>query len=126
MSISDRLDQIEARADAATEGPWEKRTVNGWGMVVSYSTDAMIQLVAEFRHKERDLNDAEFIAHARTDVPELVEAVRRRDAALRAVLDLEAEYALAAESGDPGHVRAANVATYIRRAVESALGEDTP
>lgn len=24
MSISDRLDQIEARADAATEGPWER------------------------------------------------------------------------------------------------------
>ena len=81
MSISNRLDQIEARADAATEGPWEKHTVNGWEMVVSYSTDAMIQLVAEFRHKERDLNDAEFIAASRTDVPALV-------AALRAVLDL--------------------------------------
>lgn len=81
MSTSDRLDQIAARAGAATEGPWEKRTVIGWEKVVSYGTEAMIQLVAECRHDECDIADAEFIAHARTDVPALV-------AALRAVLDV--------------------------------------
>ena len=71
-----RLDEIEARANAATEGPWMGirypdgflgRVIggNGFGVAEDFPDDA----------------DAEFIAHARTDVPALV-------AALRAVLEL--------------------------------------
>ena len=71
-----RLDKIEARANAATEGPWMGirypdgflgRVIggNGFGVAEDFPDDA----------------DAEFIAHARTDVPALV-------AALRAVLNL--------------------------------------
>ena len=90
-----RLDKIEARTNAATEGPWEwdgesnepwpagdnsLRSVSGakddlvlyaWGYD-AYGIEAA-----------RDA-DAEFIAHARTDVPALV-------AALRAVLKLHKE-----------------------------------
>ena len=97
-----RLNEIEARANAATEGPWEwegesnepwpagdnsLRSVSGakddlvlyaWGYD-AYGIEAA-----------RDA-DAEFIAHARTDVPWLLEQVERRDKALEAVLDLHKE-----------------------------------
>ena len=71
-----RLNEIEARANAATEGPWMGirypdgflgRVIggNGFGVAEDFPDDA----------------DAEFIAHARTDVPDMA-------AALRAVLEL--------------------------------------
>lgn len=73
-----RLNEIEARANAATEGPWMGirypdgflgRVIggNGFGVAEDFPEDA----------------DAEFIAHARADVPDMA-------AALRAVLDLHA------------------------------------
>ena len=92
-----RLDKIEARTNAATEGPWEwdgesnepwpagdnsLRSVSGakddlvlyaWGYD-AYGIEAA-----------RDA-DAEFIAHARTDVPDMA-------AALRAVLKLHKHHA---------------------------------
>ena len=66
-----RLNEIEARANAATEGPWMGircpdgflgRVIggNGFGVAEDFPDDA----------------DAEFIAHARTDVPALVAALR--------------------------------------------------
>ena len=74
-----RLDEIEAHANAATEGPWVGirypdgflgRVIggNGFGVAEDFPDDA----------------DAEFIAHARTDVPDMA-------AALRAVLELHKE-----------------------------------
>jgi len=96
---------IEARAEAATGGPWkwtEHRVPDLVGVVPSefYSYDTE---VIEAEHSgecgcrsacELNLNinsaDAEFIAHAREDVPALLAAVRERDntiARIREVLD---------------------------------------
>ena len=89
-----RLDKIEARANAATEGPWE---VNGpdrpWA-TISHGSDSILHAYEQHHpycegcecgdsRSEVALSeeDADFIAHARTDVPALVEA-------LRAVLNL--------------------------------------
>ena len=78
-----RLNEIEDRANAATEGPWEAGerrvfTLDGAPVisddVVHYGHGMAGEGVC---HEE----DAEFIAHARADVPALV-------AALRAVLAL--------------------------------------
>ena len=88
------LDQIEARAEAATPGPW---TTNGagevsqhwscpqpWKTVVGTEVACMAYCYGgSAKGVERD-EDAEFIAAARTDVPALVDA-------LRAVLELHAE-----------------------------------
>ena len=78
-----RLDKIEARANAATEGPWEKspryKSDCGW-TVPGVSAEVTEELVVE---AVRDA-DAEFIAHARTDVPDMA-------AALRAVLEVHKE-----------------------------------
>lgn len=71
------LDAIEARANAATPGPWEPYfTVHGhphvvragqsiWGVIVSISPD------------DYGRADCEFLAAARSDVPALVAEVRR-------------------------------------------------
>lgn len=120
MSISDRLDQIEQRAKGATDGPWEKRTVRGWEKVVSYGTEAMVQLVAECRHDECDIADAVFIAHARTDVPALV-------AALPAVLDVcegleEAHRANPKQAYEYGLEEAAH---QVRNTIAAALREES-
>jgi hypothetical protein len=63
------LDAIEARVNAATEGPWQ---IIGGG---EYVTGAGVGIgTADGGIMARD---AEFIAHAREDVPALVAEVRR-------------------------------------------------
>ena len=85
MSAADRLDEIEARANAATEGPWATVAEDGaiLSLVLTDENDGLFYgdsgYDAPITTETGD--DAEFIAHARTDVPALV-------AALRAVLDL--------------------------------------
>lgn len=83
-SPAEVLDQIAARADAAADGPWEViRTTEHSEVEVRSSTvvDARTeepQFVATTGdpHYDGTLNDAEFIANARTDVPRLVAALR--------------------------------------------------
>ena len=77
-----RLNEIEARANAATEGPWEDEPPPGPG------EDPMRPICVYPKEDGGTLAyvqpleaDAEFIAHARTDVPDMA-------AALRAVLEL--------------------------------------
>ena len=67
-----RLNEIEARANAATEGPW-----NVFMGRIDHPGRSLVAVAYDVGCDE----DAEFIAHARTDVPALV-------AALRAVLNL--------------------------------------
>ncbi|AXH49052.1 hypothetical protein SEA_ECLIPTUS_101 [Gordonia phage Ecliptus] len=76
------LDAIEARADAATEESWEIRD----GFIYPLSIRCSLGGIK--------LSDAEFIAHARTDVPALVSRVRdleAREKRVRTVLDAEEE-----------------------------------
>ena len=76
MTAADRLNEIEARANAATEGPWFVSDDAVWVDRGEGNADGITGPLAPWCFGE-----AEFIAHARTDVPALV-------AALRAVLDL--------------------------------------
>ena len=75
----DKLDAIAARADAATEGPWSASVIDGTGDV--YGPDGM-GVAYDCEGGCASEEDAEFIAHARSDVPALVEEVRRLRAAL--------------------------------------------
>ena len=77
-----RLNEIEARTNAATEGPWVTYTVTphmGSEVLTAprEGEDYGDYVVPEYI----DMDDAEFIADARTDVPDMA-------AALRAVLNL--------------------------------------
>ena len=88
-----RLDEIEARANAATEGPWEwegeakgEWEIGANSLVPSRRPDDPVLYGYGYDASGIEVKtpaDAEFIAHARTDVPALV-------AALRAVLELHA------------------------------------
>ena len=75
-----RLNEIEARTNAATEGPWELlgdgEYVSGPGILVAPDDGGVTSA------------DAEFIAAARTDVPWLLDQVESRDKALDAALRL--------------------------------------
>ena len=73
-----RLNEIEARANAATEGPWEGIRYPDWflGRVI-VSGELSVCVAEDFP----DDADAEFIAHSRTDVHDMA-------AALRAVLEI--------------------------------------
>lgn len=82
MSARARLDEMQQRADAATEGPWEiDREFDyddaEWNPIIGVGPVA-----GDFhKHLSDDLYDdgsanAEFIAHARQDIPALVAALR--------------------------------------------------
>ena len=90
----ERLAEIEARANAATEGPWEADGTEitqhwtrpqPWVTVASNEVACMAYCYGgSGRGIERE-TDAEFIAHARTDVPALLVEVRRLQAAVERV-----------------------------------------
>ncbi len=72
------LDEIEERANKATEGPWEIRGFVGihcWsGKPVALVSTGTIHGAFS---TEEIIENREFIRHARTDVPRLVQALRR-------------------------------------------------
>jgi len=79
------LDEIERRANMATEGPWEYRPdIHG---VVKKGTDITICSNAL-------PVDEEFIAHAREDVPRLCRAIRELLEDLEGVANLFDEYGM--------------------------------
>lgn len=73
------LDAITARADAASEGPWETRPSLGRvaSLLGRWSVETT-EAVDDPRNISYEVNgaaDAEFIAHAREDVPALIAEV---------------------------------------------------
>jgi hypothetical protein len=66
------LDEIEARAKAATEGPWA--AILDWGEIKSCNNFTAIASMPEGDDRPEDF---EFMANARSDVPALVAEVRR-------------------------------------------------
>lgn len=82
------IDAIKARVENATDGPWawsDAETFQAWpGSVRStVMPDDFADEVAQTFQGQ----DAEFIAHARTDVPALVAKVERQAAIIKAVTD---------------------------------------
>ena len=100
----DELAAAEARAAAATPGPWERCDAGTWQHGRYRRTEVFVRrpdddvaIASDILDPESDeVSDAnaDFIAHARTDVPALVAEVRR----LRAVVD-EAEFKLGVYRG---------------------------
>ena len=104
MITTDELTAIKSRADAATPGPWvpfqpgdysewwwvwQESALPYYGGVInceSHGVDASgldysggigeVQ-ISDGQNLQRELSDATFIAHARTDVPSLVAEVER-------------------------------------------------
>ena len=73
---ADELVAIESRADAATHGPWRSATFDvedGYALGAGIYQESIPLLLTT---SGVAVADAEFIAHARTDVPALIAALR--------------------------------------------------
>jgi hypothetical protein len=86
----DQLAAIEARAQAATEGPWESLRAGMLGtrvVRVDGEWDGLVpdEFITMVTPALRKFDDADFIAHARTDVPALLALVREQRAAIERV-----------------------------------------
>ena len=102
----DELDAIQRRADMATEGPWTwGEETDEWGdcgpnletvargpFYSDGSQGAEETVIGSWGHDANGISvedhDAEFIAHARTDVPTLLALVRELKARLAVVAEL--------------------------------------
>lgn len=77
--IMQKLDEMQARCNAATPGPWEIYD-DGWDIGVCIAGDGTpgIAYVAEKLRQGRDEgeSDARFVAAARTDLPKVITALR--------------------------------------------------
>lgn len=94
--ITERLAEIEARVEAATEGSWRARGSQvdpSWKWAAGVESTSLDPGEVDTTVAEVvDGPDAEFIAHARTDVPWLIEQVRQRDEAIERVRALANEW----------------------------------
>lgn len=77
------LDAIQARADSATEGPWEL-VAGSLHQPIIYSDGTGLD-IAIMDNRDGIDSDANFIAHARTDVPALLAVVRSQQAKIERV-----------------------------------------
>ena len=97
------LDAIGQRANAATEGPWSQDSDDPglvWGEQRSSGDGYWSLFASETGHDATaQPQDAEFIAHARTDVPALLAEVRR----LRAMEQRVREYTRSIRYVDGAH-----------------------
>jgi len=78
------LQAIEARAEAATEGPWniegdepKHLALSGWSASMWSAGSGYQVLLHRGTSWQPKRSDFEFIAHARTDIPALLAEVRR-------------------------------------------------
>lgn len=79
MLTDEELDAIEARASAATEGPWVRRFIDSEGDYIDAPDGHVVAEATEW-------HDADFITRARADVPVLVAEGRTLRTALDALV----------------------------------------
>ena len=75
-----RLNEIEARANAATPGPWEAGCNDRHMHYVTTENEEFCQTYGPELYDSQGFfsdDDTAFIAHARTDVPALVAALKK-------------------------------------------------
>jgi hypothetical protein len=64
------IEEIKARANAATPGPWEYEYY--W-----YYDSPQVETLREVVCRVQDEDDGRFIAHARQDIPDLISEITR-------------------------------------------------
>lgn len=75
MSCDKFLSEIEERCKAATAGPWERRDGDTWWDIRNETNEPIVSCGME-GEVTVGYEDAEFIAHSRTDIETLVKMVR--------------------------------------------------
>lgn len=83
MKITEQLDAIEARANAATEGPWVTQSNCDFRVVSDTHTICEASPRADRSHgMTQCVRNSAFIAASRQDVPKLCAALREAEEAL--------------------------------------------
>lgn len=85
---ADRLKEIQARANAATKGPW---SVDEWNLAVETPDGRALVLLDDRETPAPALADADFVANARTDIPyllALVQGMRERETQITEALEV--------------------------------------
>jgi hypothetical protein len=119
----DQLAAIEARTQAATDGPWEvdRNYPFSSDLVGIFAQDAkkyVLEVAGQGEVNDPTTSaDANFIAHARTDVPALIAMVREQ----RAALDLIANQVNASEALCLMNGRDPELASVPAAAIRAAL-----
>ena len=80
---ADVLGEIEARASAATPGPWEFNLGGDWEITANGGSLDYVASISD--HGDQSDLDAIFIASARTDIPALIAMAREQRAAIERV-----------------------------------------
>lgn len=77
--LTEQLDAIKARAEAATEGPWTRwqvgTSLDQMSLTTMVVSDTARLNICDTSDDSTGRADAEFIAHSREDIPRLVTAV---------------------------------------------------
>jgi len=76
-----RLQEIRARAEAATPGPWTENP--NWPGCIHGPNGENVASDGDFSGVH-DANDSDFVANARTDIPDLLDEIDRLQALLKA------------------------------------------
>ncbi len=87
------LDAMQERADSATEGPWEVDK-NNPGIVLMLSVDSAAGFIIG--------RSANFVAHARQDIPTLIELVKQQAEALERIKEMAGMTLLGTDDEEPG------------------------
>lgn len=74
MMDAKQLAEIKAREQAATPGPWDADTPP---YVTIQKSEYVINAICAVGVCEQNIKDADFIAHARTDIPALISEVEQ-------------------------------------------------
>lgn len=82
--IKQRLDEMQAKADAATKGPWFVRDFNGLHINTKADGGHVCQVWGDVK---MEIGTGAFIAAARTDVPVLLSALLEAVEALEEIGD---------------------------------------
>ena len=67
---------MKARCERATDGPWEN-DVGDYEIMGTWPDDGTVAVVAEVKIVPPGFDNAEFIAHARQDLPRLIAEIER-------------------------------------------------
>lgn len=135
MTSEERIEAIQGRVDAATSGPWEAHHISERVSCVAGKTKLADVFSEAFKDTAGKEANAEFVAHAREDIPflldqrrdlkkELAEAEQRR-ADLVASLN-EAGAFLMRVQAELAEARERATAAEAERDEWKALGADTP
>ena len=84
--MTDKIDEIRARCEAATPGKWEADYNTPFSTdVTGIMADEGYVILADggFDDEYPREEDAEFIAHAREDIPYLIELLAEQDAEIK-------------------------------------------